>query len=162
MPDVLLRDSRGSELHLDYFRGKTVAVTFFYSRCTAANFCPMVGRKFDTAQTMLARMEFGGKCRLLSISLDPERDTAEMLAAYAHGYHADPDRWTFAASNYEDLQRLADAVGLEYKRVGDRIDHNLRTVIVDASGHIRHVFRGDEWTPQELVAELGSTSRRFH
>jgi len=161
MPDVTFRDSRGDELHLGDFRGKTVAVTFFYSRCTAATFCPMVGRKFDTAQALLARMDFGGKCHLLSISLDPDRDTAEMLAAYAQGYQADLDRWTFATSNYGDLQKLGDAVGLEYKRVGDRIDHNLRTVIVDASGHIRRVFRGDEWTPQELVAELVSTSRRF-
>lgn len=161
IPDVTLRDSRGDELHMSDFRGKTVAVTFFYSRCTAATFCPMVGRKFDAAQAMLTRMESGAKCRLLSISLDPERDTAAMLAAYAQGYQADPQRWTFATSNYEDIQKLGGAVGLEYKRVGDRIDHNLRTVIVDASGRIRRVFRGDEWTPQELVAELRAASRRF-
>jgi protein SCO1/2 len=161
IPDVTLRDSRGGELHMSDFRGKTVAVTFFYSRCTAATFCPMVGRKFDSAQAMLTRKEFAAKCRILSISLDPERDTAEMLAAYAQGYQADPERWTFATSNYEDLQRVGDAVGLEYKRVGDRIDHNLRTVIVDAQGRIRRVFRGDEWTPQELVAELRAASRRF-
>jgi protein SCO1/2 len=162
MPDVTLRDSQGGELHLGDLRGKTVAITFFYSRCTAANFCPMVGRKFDVAQALLARVEFGKNCHLLSISLDPQRDTPEMLAAYARGYQADLQRWTFATGNYEDIQKLGDAVGLEYKRVGDRIDHNLRTVIVDASGRIRHVFRGDEWTPQELVAELGAASRRYH
>lgn len=161
MPDVTLRDSGGGELHLGDLRGKTVAITFFYSRCTAAAFCPLVGRKFDAVQALLARAEFGQRCHLLSISLDPQRDTSEMLAAYAQGYQADSSRWTFATGNYEDIQKLGDAVGLEYKRVGDRIDHNLRTVIVDASGHIRRIFRGDEWTPQELVAELGATSRRY-
>lgn len=162
MPEATLRDSLGRELHLEDLRGKTVAITFFYSRCTTATFCPMVGRKFDAAQALLARMEFGRSCHLLSVSLDPERDTPEMLAAYARGYQADPERWSFATGNYVDIQKMGDAVGLEYKRVGDRIDHNLRTVIVDASGHIRHIFRGEEWTPQELVAELGATSRRFH
>jgi protein SCO1/2 len=162
MPEVTLHDSRGAEFHLEDLRGKTVAITFFYSRCTATTFCPLVGRKFDAAQALLARMELGRSCHLLSISLDPQRDTPEMLAAYAQGYQADIERWTFATGNYEDIQKLGDAVGLEYKRVGDRIDHNLRTVIVDARGHIRRIFRGDEWTPQELVAELGATSRRFH
>jgi protein SCO1/2 len=158
MPEVTLRDSRGGEFHLGDLRGKTVAVTFFYSRCTAAAFCPLVGRKFDAAQALLRRVPFGQNCHLLSISLDPQRDTAEMLAAYAQGYQADSGYWTFAAGNDdEDIRKLGDAVGLEYKRVGDRIDHNLRTVIVDAGGRIRRVFRGDDWTPQELVAELGGS-----
>ncbi len=161
MPEVTLRDSRGGEFRLGDLRGKTVAVTFFYSRCTAAAFCPLVGRKFDVAQALLRRVPFGKNCHLLSISLDPQRDTPEMLAAYAQGYQADSGYWTFAAGNDEDIRKLGEAVGLEYKRVGDRIDHNLRTVIVDAGGRIRRVFRGDDWTPQELVAELGVTVRRY-
>jgi protein SCO1/2 len=161
MPDVPLRSQDGGDLWLRDFRGQAVAITFFYSRCTAATFCPLVGRKFDTAQTLLSRMNAGGRCHLLSISLDPERDTPEMLSAYARGYQADAALWTFATGSEHDVQKLGDAVGLEYKRVGDRIDHNLRTVILDAGGHIRHILRGDSWTPQELVADLNATARQF-
>lgn len=161
MPDVPLRGSHGEEMRLADYRGKAVALTFFYSRCTAAKFCPLVGRNFDVAQSLLRQMNAGEKCHLLSISLDPAHDTSDMLAAYARGYEADPALWTFATGNEADIQKLGTAVGLEYKRVEDRIDHNLRTVVLDASGHVRRIFRGNGWTPQELAAELNATARRF-
>lgn len=161
LPDVPLRREDGREFRLRDFHGRAVAITFFYSRCSAATFCPLVGRNFDVAQELLAKMGAGDKCHLLSISLDPARDTPEILAAYAKGYQADAQLWTFAAASEEDIRLIGGAVGLEYKRVGDRIDHNLRTVIVDAGGHIRRIFRGDEWTPQELAAELMATARRY-
>lgn len=161
LPDVPLRREDGQEFHLRDFHGEAVAITFFYSRCSAATFCPLVGRNFNIAQELLTKMGVGGKCHLLSISLDPAHDTTEVLAAYAKGYKADGQLWTFAAASKEDLRRLGDSIGLEYQRVGERIDHNLRTVIVDASGHIRHIFRGGEWTPQELAAELVTTARRY-
>lgn len=161
LPDVPLRGSRGGELWLKDFRGKAVAITFFYSRCTAAKFCPLVGRNFAAAQSMLKQMKAGEDCHLLSISLDPAHDTGEMLAAYARGYEADDAVWTFATVGEADLRKLGAAVGLEFRRVDDRIDHNLRTVVIDAGGRVRHVFRGDGWTPQELAAELNATARRY-
>jgi protein SCO1/2 len=162
MPDVPLRGRDGCEVHLRDFLGKAVAINFFYSRCTVATFCPLVSRNFDEAQTLLARMHVREQCHLLSLSLDPARDTPEILAAYAKGYHANSDLWTFATASEADLHDLGDAVGLEFKWAGDRLDHNLRTVIVDSHGCIRHVFRGDGWTPQELVAELRAAAHRFH
>ncbi len=89
MPDVPLRDQDGGEIRLRDFRGKALAITFFYSRCTAAAFCPLVGRNFDATQALLLRMGAAERCHLLSISLDPKRDTPEMLSAYARGYQAD-------------------------------------------------------------------------
>jgi protein SCO1/2 len=161
MPDVPLRGDDGRIVRLRDFRGKALAVTFFYSRCSEAKFCPLIGRKFDTVQTLLARLEESERCHLLSVSLDPEHDTPEMLSAYARGYAADGKLWTFATGAEGDLRKLGDTVGLEYKRVGERIDHNLRTVVLDGSGRIRRVFRGDEWTPQELVADLRTTARKY-
>jgi protein SCO1/2 len=161
LPDVSLRREDGTDFRLRDFHGQAVAITFFYSRCSAATFCPLVGRNFNLTQQLLIKMGAAGKCHLLSISLDPARDTAGVLAAYAKGYKADGQLWTFAAADEEDLRRLSSTIGLEYTRVGDRIDHNLRTVIVDASGHIRRIFRSGEWTPQELAAELAATARRY-
>jgi protein SCO1/2 len=161
MPDVPLRGGDGRELRLRDFRGKAVAVTFFYSRCNAATFCPLVGQKFDAAQALLTRMGAAKHCHLLSISLDPERDTSEMLSAYAKGFGADAGIWTFATGSVENIRKLGEAIGLEYQRVGDRIDHNLRTVILDGDGCIRRVLRGDGWTPQELAADLNAAARQY-
>ncbi len=45
--------------------------------------------------------------RLVSISVDPERDTPEVLSRYAERYKADPDRWLFLTGKKGDIRRLA-------------------------------------------------------
>lgn len=154
LPDIELTNELGATIHVSDFRGKALAISFIYSRCPSATLCPMVSRNFDIAQTLLARLDANAQCHLLSISLDPENDTPEVLAAYAKGFHAETQLWTFATGREDRVRKLGEAVGLEFKRIGGRIDHNLRTVVVDSTGCIHHVFRGDTWTPQELVAEL--------
>jgi protein SCO1/2 len=154
LPDVSLRKEDGSVLPLHDFRGQALAITFFYSRCSAATFCPLVSHNFDATQALLARLGVASRCHLLSISIDPEHDTTEVLAGYSKANEADPQVWTFATGHEQDLRRLGDAVGLEFRRTEGRIDHNLRTVVIDPAGRIRRIFRGDGWTPQELAAEL--------
>jgi protein SCO1/2 len=120
----------------------------------------MVSADFAHAQEFLRCFGATEHCRLLSISLDPEHDTPELLAAYAQGLQAEPALWTFATGEPKQIRALGGAVGLEVRRKGDRLDHNLRTVVLDAGGHIAHIFRGDKWTPQELVAELQRAARK--
>lgn len=159
LPDIELVNQSGGKIHLSDFRGKALAVTFIYSRCPSPELCPMVSRSFDTVQSLLARLGTGETCQLLSISLDAANDTPEVLASYARGFQADARLWTFATAREDVLRKLGDAVGLEFKRVDGRIDHNLRTVVVDAAGRMRRIFRGNEWTPQELAAELRAAAR---
>jgi protein SCO1/2 len=154
LPDIVLVNQFGEELRVRDFRGKALAITFIYSRCVSPTLCPLVSRNFDAAQTLLARLGVNEHCHLLSISLDAESDTPDVLAAYAKGCQANAQIWTFAPASESEVRRLGNAVGLEFKRVGGQIDHNLRTVVVDSAGRIRHIFRGNSWTPQELVAEL--------
>ncbi len=162
LPKIELRLSDGRLTHLQDFRGKAVAITFFYSRCPLPTFCPMVSRDFDQAQALLLKLGLNERCHLLSISLDAEHDTPEVLAAHAQTCHADPKLWTFACGQEAEVLRLGKAVGLECKRTNERIDHNLRTVVIDGEGRLRHVFRGGEWTPQELAAALQAAARAPH
>lgn len=158
-PDAALTSQTGATVHPRDFRGQPLALTFFYSRCAAAEFCPLVSRNFDTAQALLLRLGLAGRCHLLSISLDPAHDTPEVLAAYARSSGAEAELWSFATGREDNLKALGDSVGLQVLRNGDRIDHNLRTVVLDAEGRIRHIFRGNSWTPQELVAALRAAER---
>jgi len=154
LPDLELVNQRGEPIRVSAFHGKPLALTFIYSRCSSATLCPLVSRNFDTAQSLLTRLGASESCHLLSISLDAKNDTPEVLATYARGCSADEKLWTFATAPEEQLRSFGTSVGLEFKRAGEQINHNLRTVVVDASGHIQHIFRGNAWTPQELVAEL--------
>ena len=159
-PDATLVASTGEKVALSSYRGQAVAITFIYTRCADAAFCPMVSQDFARTQDFLQRLGTTDHCRLLSITLDPERDTPELLAAYAQGCHADPALWTFATADAEQIRTLGGAIGLEMRRRGERIDHNLRTVVLDPAGRIAHIFRGGNWSPQELVAELQRAARR--
>ena len=156
LPDIELTNESGEKIHASDFRDKALAVTFIYSRCSPATLCPLVSRNFDIVQQLLARLGTSDRCHLLSISLDPENDTPEVLAAYEQGHQADPLVWNFATAPEAQVRQFGNAVGLEFKRTATGIDHNLRTVVVDGSGRIRRIFRGNNWTPQELVAELRS------
>jgi len=86
----------------------------------------MVSLNFDRTQTLLGRLGAADRCHLLSISLDVEHDTPEVLAAYAKACRADERGWTFATGREDDVRRLGRTVGLEFKRVDGKIDHNLR------------------------------------
>lgn len=159
LPDVTLLDEQGRKTSLGDLRGNALALTFFYSRCPAPTYCPLVSRNFDVTQGLLAKLGAAGRCHLLSISLDPAHDTPEVLAAYARSCQADPLLWTFATGAEKDVRGLGAAVGLEWRSTAGRVDHNLRTVVLDAQGRVRHIFRGDTWTPQELAAELLAAAR---
>lgn len=162
LPDIELLDESGTTIHVRDFRGKVLAISFIYLRCPLPTYCPLINRNFETAQNLLSRLGEKDKSRLLSISMDPENDTPERLAAFAKNYREDRDSWTFATGQENALHQLGRAVGLEFQRKNGQINHNLRTVVIDPTGHIRRIFRGNTWTPQELVAEIRSaaTGRR--
>jgi cytochrome oxidase Cu insertion factor (SCO1/SenC/PrrC family) len=70
---------------------------------------------------------------------------------------ADPARWTFVTGDRDDIDRFAARFGVSVTRSPDNpidIAHNLRTVVVDADGHLATVHTGNRWTPGELVADL--------
>lgn len=156
LPDVELVDEQNKKVHLSDYRGNTLAITFIYTGCPLPTYCPLINQNFQTAQTLLARLDPGEKWRLLSISMDPTNDTPEVLARSAENFNADEQHWTFATGNVEAIRQFGSAVGLEFVTTKGQISHNLRTIVIDADGHIRHIFRGNTWTPQELVAEMRS------
>lgn len=157
LPDCDLIDERGHRFSLRELQGETLAVTFIYTRCPFPDFCPKLSRKFEEAQRELSASG-DGKWRLLSITIDPEYDMPERLAAYARQFEAVPSRWTFATGSLEDLRRLAAACGVSIREGNGPRDHTLRTLVVDAEGKVRRVFPGNAWTPGEIVAAIKSAS----
>jgi protein SCO1/2 len=156
LPDIELKSSLGKKIRLNDFRGNAVAITFIYTRCPFPTYCPLINRNFQTTQALLSRLVAGRNWRLLTISMDGDRDTSDTLRAFAQSEQADDNYWTFATAPVNAVRDFGRTVGLEFSFAGDQINHNLRTVVVDTEGRIRHVFRGNTWTPQELAAELRS------
>lgn len=155
LPDYPLTNQFGRLFHLADFKGRALAFTFFFTRCPFPTFCPRMSSNLTEAASLL-RAQAGAPTNwhLLSISFDPEHDTPETLRQYGEKYHQDPACWTLATGALVEIDALTEQFGLTFARVGEGFDHNLRTVVVDPRGRIQRILIGNEWSPQELAAEI--------
>lgn len=156
VPATTLVDQEGRPLTLADFKGAAVAVTFIYTRCPLPQFCPLLDRRFAEVQKLAAAdPAIAGKIRLLSVSFDPQFDRAETLRAHAKTLGADPAVWRFATAEEAIVDRFAAEFGVNVIREKDgTITHNLRTAVIDPTGHVRSIVDNNAWTAEELAASL--------
>lgn len=161
VPDATFVDQTGTTRRISGFRGRTLAVTFIYTRCPMPDFCPLMDRHFAQLQTSVADDEvLAGRVRLLSISFDPDFDSPNVLAAHARRVGADPEVWSFVTAERAEVDRFASRFGVSIVRE-DRpaadILHNLRTAVIDPDGRLVTMLGGNDWQPSQLLAELRKT-----
>jgi protein SCO1/2 len=138
------------------FEGKAVALTFTYTACPMPTFCPLMDRNFVAMQEKLeADPAFKG--HLVTVSIDPLNDKPAVLKKHAVKLGANPKTWTFLTGNRDDIDQFAARFGLSAARaMTDQKDitHNLRTAIIDRQGNLVKVFTGNEWTPDQVLADM--------
>jgi protein SCO1/2 len=102
VPDFALRERSGRPVTRADLLGKVWLATFIYTQCTET--CPL-----QSARVARLQAEFAAEpdLVLVSITVDPERDTPAALAAYAERYGADPARWWFLTGAKRAIYRLA-------------------------------------------------------
>jgi protein SCO1/2 len=158
VPDVRLVNQDGREIKFSDFRGKSLAVTFIYTRCPLPDFCIRMSNQFARVQKSLKGDGIlNGRWHLMSVSFDPKFDRPAVLKRYAAEYGADFSSWDFVTDGDTAgpvIRRLADGLGLEYSEDEGLIDHNLRTVLIDTEGKLVKVITGNEWKPEEVAAEI--------
>jgi protein SCO1/2 len=155
VPDVTLVDESGASRSLAEWRGRVLVVTFIYTRCPLPDFCPRMDQNFAAIQReILKDPALGDRVALLSVSIDPQFDTPEILAAHARRAGADTRVWRFATGDPETVTRLAGRFGVSVFREGSdasSITHNLRTAIVKPDGTLAAALTGNDWTPAALL-----------
>jgi len=162
VPSIDLIDQSGRTLALGAYAGEYYAYTFIYTRCPLPDFCPLMSENFDTIFEAVEDDPLRyGDLKLLSISIDPEYDTPEVLAAYGQRYLEDDvpegfERWRFATSDPTGLHDLGEFSGLRFMPDQGEFIHSLRTVLVDPDGHVIRAFVGNAWKPDELLEALAS------
>ena len=128
-------------------------LTFIYTRCPLPNFCPRLTQNFSDLQKRL-RDEFGDQAQLLSITMDPEFDSPEVLRNYGLRHEADFQTWTFATGSREQTDYAGALFGLIHENVGGLINHDLRTALIGPDGRLVHLWRSNVWTPYEVQREV--------
>ena len=157
VPDAKFIDQDGKPIDFSAFKGKAVVVTFIYTSCPLPTFCPLMDRHFATIQAKLKEKNNDLNAQLLSVSFDPVTDTPAVLKKHAQELKADPKMWTFVTGDRDDLDQWASRFGVSVSRAMNDpkdITHNLRTVIVDRQGNLVRSYTGNEWTPEQVLADV--------
>jgi len=145
----------GQAVSLSDFHDQALAVTFIYTRCPLPNYCPRLSRNFQEASQKLDSMPAAPtNWHFLSVSFDPQFDTPEVLKAYAESYQYDSKHWSFLTGPPDKIAELAEQSGVHYESDNGLINHNFRTLIMAANGHLQTVFPVSGDFSDSIVAEI--------
>lgn len=151
--DFRLKDFNGKTRSLSDFAGKAVVIFFGYTQCP--DVCPTT--MGELAQVKEALGQDGDKLQVLFVSLDPERDTPQVLREYMAAF--DPSFLGLYAESDKDLQKLAKAFKIYYQRVDGSspdtytIDHTAASYVYDPEGRVR-LFTRYGTSPAEVAADI--------
>ena len=145
----------GQAVALGDFRGKALAVTFFFTRCPIPEYCPRLSKNFQEAAKKLSAIPGGPtNWHFLSVSFDSEFDNPSVLKAYGELYQYDPTHWSFLTGPAEQIGQLARLSDVTFEREGGTFNHNFRTLILDKTGNLQMVFPTGGDLAEAIVAEI--------
>lgn len=157
LPDFKFEDRSGKKMSFNDLKGQIWIADFIFTTCHGP--CILMTQKMAELQTSLAKTK--GNVKLVSITVDPETDTKEVLDKYAKNYGA-KDSWYFIRSSYEETQDLAKK-GFKMTLMRDSTEnaeddfiHSVKFVLVDKMGHIRGYYNSEE--PEfhaKLITDIG-------
>ena len=146
VPGFVLTDQTGQPFHSEQsLNGRVWLANFIFTNCMGP--CP---RMTSQMKQVLAAAKGGADLQVVSFTVDPDRDTPDVLAAYAKRFQADPKNWHFLTGSRVDLRKLSwDTFHLT--DVGGALEHSTRFVLIDRQGSIRGYY---ETSDSESIAKL--------
>lgn len=142
-----LQERSGKPVSNDDLKGKVWVASFIFTRCSGP--CPSVT---GTVARLQSELDLANTpdLRLVTFTVDPDRDTPDELKKYADRFRAHPDRWLFLTGQEDEIHRLAkDGFKLGVNRsenpsppAGQEFDHSTRLVVIDKAGRVRSFFDG--------------------
>ncbi|WP_185970463.1 MULTISPECIES: SCO family protein [unclassified Mesorhizobium] len=153
-PDFTLTSQDRARVSLSDFRGKVIAIAFIYTYCT--DVCPMLTANMASVQEKLG-FAFGSKIDFVSITVDPERDTPDVLKEYAQNFGADLKGWSFLTGDPAVVHEVGRKYGvIANKAANGDVDHTLLTSLVDRNGILRVQYLGVRFDLEEFRDDLVS------
>lgn len=164
-PGFHLTTQSGDKLSSTDLNGKVLLVSFIFTTCNGS--CPATTHRMSQIQDDLkSRGLFkNGRVRLLSITLDPARDSPEVLRGYMKLYDADPEHWSFLTGPADQVSAVVKAWGMWAKpSANGQLDHPSRIFLVDPQGRIREIYNLDflkpKWVAQDVELLLKESNHR--
>jgi protein SCO1 len=152
VPDFNLKDQDGQTFRFANLRGQLVLITFIFTTCP--DVCPLLTANFAAIQRALEEQKIKDY-ELLSITTDPERDTAPVLKNYAGRFKADLRSWAFLTGSRLELAKVWKAFGVNVvKNQSGQVQHTTFTTLVDRQGNRRVDYYGDRWRDKEILRDI--------
>jgi protein SCO1/2 len=151
-PEFTLTSQDGAQVALADLRGKVVAVTFIYTLCGTT--CPVLTPMMSFVQDQLGP-DFGKRIAFVSITVDPERDTPEVLKEYGQAFGANLAGWAFLTGDPDAIRDVRRRYGVFAAKMADGgLDHTFLTSIIDPHGILRVQYIGVRFDPDEFRHDL--------
>jgi cytochrome oxidase Cu insertion factor (SCO1/SenC/PrrC family) len=154
VPSFQLTNQNGQSFGSAQLTGKIWIADFIYTTCPGP--CPMISGRMSELQKPLEKTDV----HLVSFSVDPEKDTPEVLRGYAEKLQAELGRWDFLTGPKSAIYRLShDGFKLAVADASDAQGlpvHSTRMVLVDRNGQIRGYYDATE--PEAITKLLADTN----
>ena len=147
VPDFALTERNGDTVTRDDLQGRVWVAAFIFTNCSGP--CPKVTATMARLQKELNLAE-EPNLRFVTFTIDPKRDTPEVLQEYAKRFRADDKHWLFLTGDEKTIHKLSkDGFVLLSERskeanppLGQEFDHATKLAVVDKDGNIRDYFDG--------------------
>lgn len=150
IPEFAFTNQEGKTIGRKDMEGKITIVDFFFTSCPSI--CPVMSKEMERVNDMFRN---NPEVQILSISIDPEYDTPEILQEYADEHHATPGKWHFLSGSKLETYELArcgfilptvDGLGNP-----DDFIHSDKFTLVDDQGRIRGYYSGTNREDVDLL-----------
>ncbi len=148
MPDFDLTDQLNRTVHLSDFRGHVIAVDFIYTRCPLPDVCPRLSANFARLQSRFHE-KMGTELALLSITIDPQYDTPQVLERYGKIWNT-KEGWRLLTGPDAAIEIVARRFGMNYWPEEGLITHTSETGVIGRDGKLAARVDGSSFTPAQL------------
>lgn len=158
--DIVMETAFGEEFDFAEMPKKARLIEFMYTRCP--DICPVTSLEMSKLRNQLIKEGvFGDKIEFITITIDPERDTPEVLQEYAARFQvtSGDDGWKFLRGSEEDTRKLADSLGFLYRDPGSgEIIHSSWTYFMDENNNLLEKFTmGEDFDTERVYKRIMRT-----
>jgi len=163
LPEIALEDQYGVAFHHDSLKGQIRVVDFFFASCPgicidmSRHMAKLYAQAQQNASKMPSKVAPPIGVRFISYTIDPQRDTREVLADYAerHGVKPSSRQWLLLRGKEEEIHRLAEqyyllSAGADRDAPGGFL-HSGQFLLIDPNGRIRGLYDGTQWADCEIL-----------
>jgi protein SCO1 len=149
VPAFTLVDQNNQSVTDQTLRGKPWVAAFIFTHCAGP--CPMMSANMAKLQKRVPHPDL----KLISFTVDPQRDTPEVLKQYAKNFKADESRWSFLTGSSEAVAAVAKGMLLPFAPASAEADitHSTKFLLVDKDGGVRGVYASDAEGMERLATD---------